>query len=169
MMLIVSGMAYADPIEKGKSIFMTRCAACHNVNQKLTGPALAGVHERRSIDWIINFVRSSQTMVKSGDKDAVTLFESFNKVPMPDHQDLTGEDIKQVVEYIKSESKAVVASTAPFAKPRDRKGNAVPLSSSDYGVFGGYLLMVGLLITALVIPVRLKTFQREKQEKSLSA
>jgi cytochrome c2 len=80
--IVVSANA-TPPVEDGKTIFTARCAACHNVNKQLTGPALAGVHERRSIDWIIKFVHSSQTMVKSGDKDAVALFEKFNKIPMP--------------------------------------------------------------------------------------
>ena len=169
LLLLINGVAQADPIEKGKTLFKARCAACHNVNQNLTGPALAGVDERRSIDWIINFVHSSQTMVKKGDKDAVTIFEKFNKVPMPDHPDLTADDIKQIVEYIKSESKPVAASTAPFAKPRDLKSGARPLSSNDTGIFGGYLLMVGLLVAALVMAVRFRTFQGQMQEKKISA
>ena len=60
----------APPVEEGKSIFQARCAACHNINKTMTGPALAGVDQRRSLDWIINFVHSSQTVIKNGDKDA---------------------------------------------------------------------------------------------------
>jgi len=53
--------AYADPpVNEGKVIFNSRCASCHNVNKILTGPALAGVDQRYSIDWIVNFVHSSQ-------------------------------------------------------------------------------------------------------------
>ncbi|HZF63666.1 MAG TPA: cytochrome c, partial [Chitinophagaceae bacterium] len=74
----------SPPVEEGKSIFATRCAACHNVNKTLTGPALAGVDERRSLEWIVNFVHSSQTMIKNGDKDAVALYKQFNNIPMPD-------------------------------------------------------------------------------------
>jgi hypothetical protein len=108
-------------------------------------------------------------MVKKGDKDAVTIFEKFNKVPMPDHPDLTADDIKLIVEYIKSESKTVVASTAPFAKPRDLKSGARPLSTNDIGIFTGYLLMVGLLVVVLVMAVRFRTFQGQIQEKKISA
>ena len=93
------------PAEEGKSIFSSRCASCHNVNKVLTGPALAGVHERRSMDWITRFIKSSQTMIKSGDKDAVALFEKFNKIPMPDYPDLTDANVVSIVEYIKAASK----------------------------------------------------------------
>ncbi len=167
VMLLISTTASANPIEEGKSIFMTRCAACHNVNQKLTGPALAGVNERRSIDWIINFVHSSQTMVKKGDPQAVALFEQFNKIPMPDHPDLTEDNIKQIVEYIKSEAKPVETNTAPFAKPRVQKSNAVPLSMKNAGFFIAYLFVVGALIGTLLIAVKMKSLERERRERNV--
>ena len=104
------------PVEEGKTIFSARCAGCHNVNKVVTGPALAGIDERRSIDWIVKFVHSSQTLVKSGDKDAVALFDKFNKIPMPDHTDLTPDKIRSIVEYIKSETVAVT-NEGPFKRP----------------------------------------------------
>src|SRR5206468_4896771 len=90
-LLLIPGItAFANPpSEEGKQIFTTRCAGCHNVNRILTGPALAGVDQRHSIDWIINFVHSSQTVIRGGDKQAVALFEKFNRIPMPDHPDLS--------------------------------------------------------------------------------
>ena len=62
------------PIEEGKSIFLSRCAACHNINKPMTGPALSGVGEKRSIEWLVKFIQSSQTLIKSGDADAVKIF-----------------------------------------------------------------------------------------------
>src|SRR6476660_9843167 len=101
--LLLSATALAaPPAEEGRAIFTARCAGCHNVNKILTGPALAGVDQRHSIDWIINFVHSSQTVIKSGDKTAVALFEKFNRIQMPDHPDLTEKNIRDVVEFIKS-------------------------------------------------------------------
>jgi mono/diheme cytochrome c family protein len=168
LMLMFSGAAYADPIEEGKSIFMTRCAGCHNVNQRLTGPALAGVHERRSIEWIISFVKSSQTMVKSGDKDATAIFEQFNKIPMPDHSDLSDDNIKQIVEYIKSEAKPVdEENKAPFAKPHQKKSNARPLTAGDYGMFALYLFVVFSLIITLLLAVKVRNLKRERSKESL--
>ena len=137
---------------------MTRCAACHNVNKVLTGPALAGVDQRRSIDWIVKFVHSSQTLVKSGDKAAVELFQRFNGITMPDHPDLTAENIKSIVEYVKSATVSV-DTKKPFAKPTKLEPYYRPLSlSRDYLIFIVYFFAVALLIFTLLLAVRSKAF-----------
>ena len=150
----------APPIEDGKAIFTTRCAGCHNVNKPMTGPALAGVDKRRSMDWIIGFIQSSQTMVKKGDKDAVALFEKFNKIPMPDHSDLTEAHIKSVVEFVKSETKEV-NEEIPFATPEKIRPNYTPISLTDYGVFIGFLGAVAVLILVLLFAVEISALKRK--------
>jgi mono/diheme cytochrome c family protein len=147
------------PVEEGKTIFASRCAACHNVNKVLTGPALAGVHERRSMEWIVSFIKSSQSLVKSGDKDAVALYEQFNKIPMPDHPDLTEDNIKNIVEYIKSESQSG-ENKAPFAKPVKLRPAYTPLTIANYKFFLGYLTVVGMLIVTLLFAVQVKEIER---------
>ncbi|MGV3658301.1 MAG: c-type cytochrome [Chitinophagaceae bacterium] len=154
--------ALADPpVEEGKAIFSARCASCHNISKDLTGPALKGIDERRSMDWIVSFVKSSQSLVKAGDKDAVAVFEKFNKIPMPDHPDLTDENIQNVVAYIKSESSNTAEAAAPFAKPSKLRPAYTPLSTSNYGVFIGFLSVVGLLILAMLMAVQFKQYERQ--------
>ncbi len=148
------------PVEEGKSIFISRCAACHNVNKTLTGPALAGVEQRRSIEWIINFVHSSQTMVKDGDKDAVALYTSFNNIPMPDHSDLTDAQIKDIVAYIITEAKPIEEVTAPFSTPSKLRPAYQPLGVHDYGFFIAFLSIVALLVGVLLFAVRVKEYER---------
>jgi cytochrome c551/c552 len=156
---VVSANA-TPPVEDGKTIFTARCASCHNVNKQLVGPALAGIHERHSIEWIINFVQSSQTMVKSGDKGAVALFEKF-KIPMPDHADLTDDNIKSIVEYVKSESKTSTEA-APFSRPGKLRPTYVPLSiKNDYLLFIGFFFVVGVLVAVLLLAVNASDFKRK--------
>ena len=150
------------PVEEGKAIFSARCAACHNVNKILTGPALAGVDQRHSIDWIVNFVHSSQTVIKKGDAAAVALFNQFNHIQMPDHPDLSADAIKNVVEYIKTEASAKGASDnkAPFAKPSQRHPAYRPLSLANTGFFLTYFSLVALLIGVLIFAVQVKQYER---------
>jgi mono/diheme cytochrome c family protein len=154
------------PTDEGKNIFTTRCAACHNINRAMTGPALAGVDQRRPIDWIINFVHSSQSVVKSGDVYAVALFEKFSKVTMPDHRDLTTDNIKNIVAYIKSESKINTGEKAPFAKPSVKRPYYIPLSiHSNYLFFIGYFVVVIMLIVALLLAVHSTSFRLKMRGK----
>jgi cytochrome c2 len=164
--MLTVGHLFADPpSEEGKRIFTARCAACHHVNKTLTGPALAGVTERRSMEWIINFVHSSQTVVKSGDKDAVALFEKFNKITMPDHKDLSADDIGNIMEYIKASTVATIAGTSPFRKPdMPLKPNYTPFEINNYPLMICYFGAIGLLAGALLALVKVKSLQRQKLE-----
>ena len=148
----------APPSEEGKTIFAARCAACHNVNKVLVGPALAGVDERRSMDWIVNFVHSPQTVIKSGDAYAVDLLNKY-KVQMPEHTDLTIDNIKSVVEYIKTEAKA--ASVVPEEIITQSKTNYISLIITNKGLLVSSLALVAILIAALYFLVKTKQ-QRSK-------
>ena len=149
------------PTDEGKTIFLSRCAACHNVNKTIVGPALTGIDQRRPIDWIINFVHSPQSVVKSGDEYAVKLFEKFNKVTMPDHSDLTTDNIKNIVEYIKSESTVSENGKAPFAKPSVNRPYYIPLSiRSNYLFFIGYFIIVITLVLTLLLAVHSNSLRK---------
>jgi cytochrome c551/c552 len=166
LVTLISFKLYAaPPVEEGKTIFASRCAACHNVNKVLTGPALAGLDERRSMDWIVKFITSSQSLIKSGDKDAIALYEKFNKIPMPDHSDLNEAKIKSIVDYIKSEAVSE-SNAAPFAKPKKLRPQYTPLSINNYAFFSTYLALVVLMIAGMVFAVHVKTMQRNLQGNS---
>lgn len=149
----------APPVEEGKTIFTTRCASCHNVNKILVGPALSGVDQRRNIDWIINFVHSSQKVVKSGDPYAVALFNKFNKVQMPDHPDLTADNIKSIVEYIKAESGGA-STKAPFAKPGKLHPNYIHITP---GLIATFVALIAMLIMSLLFLAKVKALRRQSQ------
>src|SRR5689334_8669832 len=100
-----SKTVFATSIENGKALFTTRCTSCHNVNAQLVGPALAGVENRRTVEWLVNFIRSPKTLIEKQDKDAVALYDQFNHVMMPDHQDIAPDDVNNILAYIKSEAK----------------------------------------------------------------
>ncbi len=58
----------------GEAEFNTTCVACHTVGKgRLVGPDLAGVTERRSAEWLISFIKSSQARINSGVRDAVSV------------------------------------------------------------------------------------------------
>ena len=86
----------------GEQLFKVNCAVCHKIDTRLVGPALKGVNERREEEWLLKFVKSSQTVIKSGDETAVQLFNEFNKLVMPDQPTFSDDDVLAILEYIAS-------------------------------------------------------------------
>jgi hypothetical protein len=80
---------------------------------------------------------------------------------MPDHTDLTDDNIKSIVEFVKAESKTST-ETAPFAKPGKLRPNYLPLSLSNYGIFIGFLTSIIVLIAVLLLLVQVKEYQRNR-------
>lgn len=92
------------PQTQGGKIFNQSCRACHTIGGgKLIGPDLANLQDRRSKEWITKFILSSQSMIKAGDSTAVTLFNEYNKVVMPDHP-LNQNEINSILDYITANS-----------------------------------------------------------------
>ncbi len=105
----------SEPYQKGKTIFMAQCASCHAINKKMTGPALAGVYDKYSSEWLYKWIKNSQALVKEGDPDAIKVFNEYNGSIMP-AQNLSNADIDLVLGYIQTETDTpctpVVADTA---------------------------------------------------------
>ena len=120
-----------------EQLYQDNCAVCHTIGGgRLLGPDLIDVHDRRSQQWLESFVKSSQSMVNSGDETAVALFEEYNKLPMPDP--LVNElQIIEILQYIETANAAsgsesgtadesnVVESTAIASAP------AEPITEQD--------------------------------------
>lgn len=115
--------------QTGEEIFKTTCTACHTIGGgRLVGPDLKGIYNQRDNPWLISFIRSSQKMVKSGDKDAVAIFNEYNKVPMPDNN-LTDDQIISIIDYIKVTDGA--SGTSPRADEKALPEQADSLKTAD--------------------------------------
>lgn len=93
--------------------FDKNCSSCHTVGAgDDIGPDLKGVQARRSEEWLIKFIQSSQDVIQSGDSVAIELFNKYKKKKMPD-QDLSKAEVKAMLEFI--------AKGGPGEKPIDAK------------------------------------------------
>ena len=87
--------------QDGEQLFQ-QCKACHTIGQgKLLGPDLLDISKKRDAAWVRSFIKSSQSMIKGGDSDAIALFDEFNKLIMIDYP-LPDADIDAIVKYIDS-------------------------------------------------------------------
>ena len=96
------GFSVSMYAQTGEDLFKQNCTACHKIGEgKFLGPDLQGVNDRRSKEWLVKFIQSSQTVIKAGDPDAVALFNQFNKIAMPD-MPFTPDQVSGILSYIGS-------------------------------------------------------------------
>jgi mono/diheme cytochrome c family protein len=100
------------PIITGASLFTTKCAGCHGIDKVLTGPALGGVTQRQSRDWLYRWTRNWPELVGSGDPDACRI-KNFSPSTMPIFKELSREEIDRIYDYIERESKRLGIFSSP--------------------------------------------------------
>lgn len=135
-------------IAEGESLFKANCRACHAVDQKLVGPALAGVYDRRDMDWIKAFVKNSQAVIASGDDYAVSLYEEYNQTVMTSFN-LNDSEIESIIAYVKYEAEN--AATADAAQP-GATGEVMQTGSQQPSTFLT-VVVIGLVIVLILILV----------------
>lgn len=87
----------------GKELFEGNCAMCHAVNQKVVGPALAGVANRwKNEKQLIEFIQYPEKMIEKN-KYVQDLYKEYRQI-MPNHDFFDDEQIKAILFHIKYQS-----------------------------------------------------------------
>lgn len=151
-------------IAAGEATFKANCTTCHRIWEVRIGPALNGVSERRSVEWLTSWIRNSQAMIADGDPDAVAIYEEYNKTVMTAYP-FSDDEIMEVLAYIKSETAAgpppeEVATTASA----EGGGDSV---SSSYLMAIIIILVVVLLLALVALGVAIKTLVKYLKDKDL--
>jgi len=93
-----------DPalVAEGEVVFKAKCTACHKISKKFVGPALKGVTQRRSPEWIMNMTLNPEEMIQK-DPIAKQLLADANGAPMA-NQNLTEEEARALLEYFRTKN-----------------------------------------------------------------
>ncbi len=83
----------------GKAVFESKCTACHKIDTKVVGPALAGVTKRRKPEWIMNMILNPSEMTQ---KDPVAKGLLGTYIAQMANQNLTQDDARAVLEFFRS-------------------------------------------------------------------
>ena len=146
---------------KGKTLFNANCAACHQLDKKMTGPALRNVEARladeQGLDkaWIYAWIRNSSGVIKSGDAYANKVYNEYGGAAMTAFPQLSDEDIDNILAYtaeVKTEAPAAAATAA-----------AATTTSAEGGI-SNELILGALAILFLLLAIGLyvvnKTLRR---------
>lgn len=138
----------------GKSLFNQNCAACHALNRKMTGPALANVEarlaEEEGLDkeWLYRWIKNNQSLIKSGDAYANKIYAEYNQAAMTAFPTLSNTDIDNILAY--------TAAPPPAPKQVDAAGTVAVASGTSSGIsneiiLGALVLVFALLVTMLIL------------------
>ena len=130
-----------DPA-KGKELFNANCAACHKLDKAATGPALRGVADKYEREWLYKWINNSGELVKSGDAQAVKVFEEFNKVPMTAFPQLSHADIDNILAY---------TSEQPTIAPAPTAGPGTEVVADNSGISNNAILAALSLVLVMLI------------------
>jgi mono/diheme cytochrome c family protein len=114
--------AAADPA----TTFNRKCSSCHTFGKGvLVGPDLKGATDRHKRDWLVSWITSSETVIKSGDGEATALFAKF-KQRMPD-QSLSPAEIAALLDYL------AAGGPEADARKRERRADTATAAEIDMG------------------------------------
>ena len=88
-------------VEKGKELYKTNCTACHKIGKRSIGPALKGVTERRSPEWVMNMILNPEEMVEKDPVAKALLAEYI--APMA-NQSLKEEEARAILEFFRTKN-----------------------------------------------------------------
>jgi len=144
MLLFAVTTLHAQDVKEGEKIFKSKCTSCHAIDRKVVGPALKGVPDTKSEEWLIKWIRNSQALIASGDAEAVKIFEEYNKSVMTSFTDLSDDQIKSVIAFIKD---------ASVEKPKDAATSGAAAKDDNASMFMilGLIAVVVLAVVVIVV------------------
>ena len=83
----------------GEKLFNQLCTSCHIINEDYIGPAMSGILDRRSPEWIMNMILNPVQMLEE-DPIAIELPEKYNFEYMY-NQNLLEEEAREILEYFR--------------------------------------------------------------------
>jgi len=148
----VQGVSAQDDaaVQAGKKLFNANCAACHKLNKRAVGPALKGVSSKYDKEWLYSWINNSTAMVKSGDAQAVAIYEEYNGSVMTSFPQLSTDDIDNILAYTDYTPPATTTAATAAGAPVQAAGSSV----SNNLILIALALVFGILVVMLFLVQR---------------
>jgi mono/diheme cytochrome c family protein len=148
-----------DP-KAGEALFKANCTSCHALNKRVLGPALAGVTEKQSSEWLHKWIKNSPAFIATGDKDAVAIYNEYNKAAMTPFPQFSDGDIDNILAYIKTEGAKKPEAAAGAAGAGANTAAAGESGVSDFMLIGLIAVVVIAFLVILVLNRVIGTLER---------
>ncbi|MCH8558015.1 MAG: cytochrome c [Balneolia bacterium] len=91
-----------DMAQRGQDIFESKCAACHQMENRLVGPPIVGLTERRSPEFLMNMILNPGDMARKHPEGQKMMQEYMMVMPF---QNVSEEEAREIVEYFRKVDK----------------------------------------------------------------
>lgn len=148
--LIISIISYSQEFDKGKEIFTTNCAGCHNMEKKVLGPPLQNTVETQGREWTSKWILNSSKLIAEGDIHANEIYNEYNKIVMPSYSFFSEDELSSLVDYLegfkqdKQDKSAVVAVTPT-------EGGVQPITGGGGSTIPTYLWIILVVVLAILL------------------
>ena len=97
-------------IPRGEQLYRTRCATCHTLTGHemagALGPDLLGVTRQRETQWLLDWLKAPDRMLKKQDPIAMALYKKYNNLAMPNMR-LNKDEALALIDYIDDETQRI--------------------------------------------------------------
>jgi mono/diheme cytochrome c family protein len=84
---------------RGNALYDSKCISCHKLtDEKLVGPGWKGVTDRRTPEWIMNFISNTNVML---DSDLVAQQLMVTCVTRMPNQNLSDDQARAILEFMR--------------------------------------------------------------------
>ncbi len=133
---------HAQDAAAGKTVFMSKCAACHSITKDGTGPALKDLEQRHK--WadhneLLKWINNPAVYMKN-DPYTQGLKAKYNNLIMTGFADVTLKDVDNLVAYVNDAAKE---------KPKTAAKEEAPATSSSL-IFGIISLILAVIAVILL-------------------
>lgn len=139
----------AQTAEEGKTLYQANCTSCHAINEKVVGPALKDVHKRREEAWLLKWVKNSQKLIASGDPIAVQVYKENNESPMTAFENLSDNQIRSIIAYVKAESETPAQAKEAKTLPTGDGGGGSKDDNFSSSI-NWLMVLIGILLIAII-------------------
>ncbi len=147
--IAVNSSAQAQDAAAGAAIFKQKCTACHAIGKAVVGPALKGIDSKYDEAWLIKWIKNAPAFIATGDPQAVKASE-FSPAMMSAFPELSDDDIKNIVAYVKAEGTQPAAGAA--GAPGAAAGGVAGAGADTGGVSNFMLIsLIAVIIIAFLV------------------
>jgi len=89
-------------VSGGNALYESKCIACHKLtDEKLVGPGWTGIMDRRTPEWIMNFITNTNVMLDSDLVAQQLMVICTTRMP---NQNLTDDQARSILEFMRKNS-----------------------------------------------------------------